>query len=46
MVREIKKIIDKWFRETQVRDSQGWQTAIGRKEVNELIRRIEEWLDK
>jgi hypothetical protein len=45
MSREIRKIIDKWFKENNQKDKQGWRSAIGREEVNELIKRIEEWLD-
>jgi len=45
MVKEIRKIISKWFKECQKPDKNGWITAVGKEEVNELIKKIESWLD-
>ena len=53
MAREIKKVVEKWFRELSQKAEEQESKDLGIKrsgiisniDINELIRRIEEWLD-
>lgn len=53
MAREIKKIIEKWFKELSYgtlvgvtgNDVASWK-VVEQSDKNELIRRVEEWLNK
>ena len=40
--RKEKKIVDKWYKECNKKDEQGWQTAINRRDIDRLLKLLKE----